>query len=215
MDQTKIEYETVQIGGALLVRGLLKELGVVNAIDSALSAQPEINATYGHLMQAIIVNRLSLDPQPLYRIGEWTAQHGIDHLFGIEAAWLDDDRLGAGLEAIADHQVEIWISILKRARQRFKLPFEEFHGDTTSIYFEGNFEAAQAAAPKQESPPERVPHLCLGYNKDGQRDKKQMVLSLLSVGRVPVWYCPWDGNRSDDGVGLERSQRTEQAGAGT
>jgi transposase len=200
MDQTKIEYETVQIGGALLVRGLLKELGVVNAIDSALSAQPEINATYGHLMQAIIVNRLSLDPQPLYRIGEWTAQHGIDHLFGIEAAWLDDDRLGAGLEAIADHQVEIWISILKRARQRFKLPFEEFHGDTTSIYFEGNFEAAQAAAPKQESPPERVPHLCLGYNKDGQRDKKQLVLSLLSVGRVPVWYCPWDGNRSDDGV---------------
>lgn len=70
MSQTKVEYETVQIGGALLVRGLLKELGVVNAIDSALSAQPEINATYGPLLQAIIVNRLSLDPQPLYRIGE-------------------------------------------------------------------------------------------------------------------------------------------------
>ncbi|MGH9840535.1 MAG: DUF4277 domain-containing protein [Blastocatellia bacterium] len=78
----------------------LKELGVVNAIDSVLSAQPEINATYGHLLQVIIVNRLSLDPQPLYRIGEWAAQHGIDHLFDLEAAWLDDDWLGAGLEAI-------------------------------------------------------------------------------------------------------------------
>ena len=51
MSQTKIEYETVHIGAALLVRGLLKELGVVRAIDSALSVQPEINATYGHLLQ--------------------------------------------------------------------------------------------------------------------------------------------------------------------
>ncbi|MGH8848351.1 MAG: IS1634 family transposase, partial [Polaromonas sp.] len=200
MNQTKIEYETVQIGGALLVRGIFKELRLANAIDSALSAQPEINATYGHLLQAIIVNRLSLDPRPLYRIGEWSAQHGIDHLFGIESAWLDDDRLGAALEAIADHQVEIWVAILKRARQRFKLPFDELHGDTTSIYFEGDFDAAQAEAPEQKSGPERIPHLCLGYNKDGQRDKKQMVLSLLNVGRVPVWYRPWDGNQSDDGV---------------
>lgn len=200
MSQTKIEYETVQIGAALLVRGLLKELGVVNAIDSVLSAQPEINATYGHLLQVIIVNRLSLDPQPLYRIGEWAARHGIDHLFKIDPAWLDDDRLGAGLEAIADHQVQIWISILKRARQRFKLPFEELHGDTTSIYFEGDFDAVQAEASESETKPERIPHLCLGYNKDGQRDKKQMVLSLLNVGRVPVWYSPLDGNRSDNGV---------------
>lgn len=206
MSQTKIEYETVQIGAAPLVRGLLKELGVVQAIDSALSVQPEINATYGHLLQTIIVNRLSLDPQPLYRIGAWSAQHGIDLLFGIDPAWLDDDRLGAGLEAVADHQVEIWVSILKRARQRFQLPLDELHGDTTSIYFEGNFDGGRAempdqeAKPDQKAKPERIPELRLGYNKDGQRDKKQMVLSLLNAGRVPVWYRPWDGNHSDDGV---------------
>lgn len=188
------------------MRILLKELGVVKAIDAAISVQPEINATYGHLLQAIIVNRLSLNPQPLYRIGEWSARQGIDLLFGIDASWLDDDRIGAGLDAIADHQVEIWVSILKRARQRFKLPFDELHGDTTSIYFEGDFDVVetempdQEAKPKQKAKPERIPELRLGYNKDGQRDKKQMVLSLLNVGRVPIWYCPWDGNQSDDGV---------------
>jgi len=200
VSQTKIEYETLQIGAALLVRSLLKELGVVQAIDSALSVQPEINATYGHLLQVIIVNRLSLNPQPLYRIGEWSAQYGIDRLFGIDAAWLDDDRLGAGLETVADHQVEIWVAIIKRARQRFKLPLDELHGDTTSIYFEGNFDGDQEAKPDQQAKPERIPELRLGYNKDGQRDKKQMVLSLLNVRRVPVWYSPWDGNHSDDGV---------------
>ena len=206
MSQTKIEYETVQIGGAPLVRALLKELAVVPAIDAAISVQPEINVTYGHLLQVIIVNRLSLNPQPLYRIGEWSARYGIDHLFKIDPAWLDDDRLGAGLEAIADDQVEIWVSILKRARQRFQLPFDELHGDTTTIYFEGDFDGVetempdQEAKPDQKAKPERIPELRLGYNKDGQRDKKQMVLSLLNVGRVPVWYCPWDGNQSDDGV---------------
>jgi transposase len=219
MSETKVEYETIQIGSAFLVRGLLKELGVVNAIDSAINAQPEIAVTYGHLLQVIIVNRLTFNPQPLYRLGPWAAEHGIDHLFGIEAKWLDDDRLGAGLDAIADHSVEIWIKIIKRARQRFRLPFDELHGDTTSIYFEGQFPEAKTVgaggatatktAPKAATTPinkeaaqPNIPRLAIGYNKDGQRDKKQMVLSLLNVGRVPVWFRPWDGNKSDDGVCL-------------
>jgi transposase len=241
MSETKVEYETIQIGSALLVRGILKELAVVNAIDSSINAQPEIAVTYGHLLQVIIVNRLTFNPQPLYRLGQWAAEHGIDHLFGIEAKWLDDDRLGAGLDAIADHSVEIWIKIIKRARQRFKLPFDELHGDTTSIYFEGQFpetktvgaggatatksapkaalaptttnkeaapptttnkEAAPPTTTNKEAAPPNIPRLAIGYNKDGQRDKKQMVLSLLNVGRVPVWFRPWDGNKSDDGVCL-------------
>lgn len=196
--KTSTEYETVQIGAALLARALLKDLGVANAIDQAVRSQPEIEATYGHLLQAIILNRLTFDPQPLYRMSEWAAQHGIEGLLGIDAAHLDDDRLGAGLDAIATHQIEIWAAILKRARQRFKLPMEELHGDTTSIYFEGDFDQTNVEAGQIE----RVPHLCIGYNKDGQRDKKQMVLSLLCAKRVPVWFSPWDGDRNDNGVCL-------------
>lgn len=201
MNQARIEYETIQIGAAPLVSVLLQKLGVVEAIDSALSAQPEIGATYGRLLQVIIVNRLSLSPQPIYRIGEWSARHGIDHLFDLDAAWLDDNRLGAGLEAIAGHQVEIWVSILNRALSCFPLPLQDIHGDTTSVYFEGAFDTDQSEASAREAEAAaRIPRLRLGYNKDGQRDKKQMVLSLLNVGRVPIWYAPWDGNQSDDGV---------------
>ena len=57
------EYETVVVGAAYLVKGILQRLGVVQAIDSALSHQPEIEATYGALAQVIIVNRLSFQPQ--------------------------------------------------------------------------------------------------------------------------------------------------------
>src|SRR5262249_12643924 len=44
--------------------------------------------------------------------------------------------------------------------------------------------------------------LGIGYNKDGQRDKQQMVLSLLCARRVPVWFSRWDGDRNDNGVWL-------------
>src|SRR6266540_4175423 len=164
--KTATEYETVQIGAALLARALFKELGVASAIDRSIASQPEVEATYGHLLQAVILNRLTFDPQPLYRMSEWAAQHGIDDLLGIDAAWLDDDRLGAALDAIATHQIEIWVAILKRARQRFKLPLEELHGDTTSIYFEGEFDQTNVKPGQIE----RVPHLCIGYNKDCQRE---------------------------------------------
>jgi transposase len=204
--KTATEYETVQIGAALLARALFKELGVASAIDQAITSQPEIEATYGHLLQAVILNRLTFDPQPLYRMSAWAAQHGIDDLLGIDAAWLDDDRLGAGLDAIATHQIEIWAAILKRAHQRFKLPLEELHGDTTSIYFEGDFDQTNVKPGQIE----RVPHLCIGYNKDGQPDKKQMVLSLLCAGRVPIWFSPWDGNRSDNGVCLHDLKELRQ-----
>jgi Domain of unknown function (DUF4277) len=170
MSETKPEYETIQIGSALLVRGLLKELGVASAIDSSINAQPEIETTYGRLLQVIIVNRQTFNPQPLYRIGGWAAEHGIDHLLGIDPQRLDDDRLGAGLEAGANHSVEIWIKIIRRARQLFKLPFDEMHGDTTTIYFEGQFSKAQAAAGGPQSGPTDLA-FTLARNKNAGRQR--------------------------------------------
>ena len=73
------------------------------------------------------------------------------------------------------------------------------HSDTTSIYFEGSYQD-QEGNPKGGE--EGIPRLVEGYNKDGQRHKAQFVLSLTTSGRVPVWYRPWDGNQTDDGVYL-------------
>jgi hypothetical protein len=59
-------------------------------------------------------------------------------------------------------QFEIWTAILKRARQSFKLLFEELHGDTTSIYFEGEFDQTNVK-PRQI---DDVPHLWVVYQND-------------------------------------------------
>jgi transposase len=171
---------------------------VVAAIDQELQYQPEIAATYGRLAQAVIFNRMSLNPQPLYQLADWVARHGIDRLLGIQAAWLDDDRLGAMLDGLAAHQVAIWSTIIGNALREFQPDLEWLHSDTTSVYFEGRYEDDEGA-PKSAK---HAPMLVKGYNKDGKPQNVQFVLSLITTKRVPLWYQPWDGNQSDDGVYL-------------
>jgi transposase len=196
-----VEYETKVIGVAGLAKGLLDQLGVAAAIDEALPSQPRIGATYGRLAEAVIINRLAFEPQPLYALPRWAEQHGIDRLLGLEAGWLDDDRLGGLLDGLAQQQVTIWTAVVGRAVTRYQVALDWLREDTTSIYFEGAYEDEQGRPKGGEAP--RVPRLVTGYNKDGKPRKVQLVLSLLTggpSGRVPVWYRPWDGNQTDEPV---------------
>lgn len=188
---------TVVVGAAYLVKGIMDRLGVVKVIDQALSYQPEVDTTYGSLAQVLITNRLTFDPVPLYEIGRWALQHGIDRVFHIDAAWLQDDRLGAMLDWLAENQVTIWSGILQNAYRRYGLEMEWLHADTTSVYFQGEYEQADGT-PKPGG--DRVPMLVQGYNKDGQHRKVQLVLSVVTAARVPVWYRPWNGNQTDEPV---------------
>ncbi|MDD1717415.1 MAG: IS1634 family transposase [Methanoregulaceae archaeon] len=192
-----IEYQTTIVGAAYLVKGILTRLRFVSVIDEALRSQPDLETTYGALAQVIVANRLTFQPMPLYKLAEWASEHGLDHVFDLEADWLDDDRLGAMLEGVADHQVTIWSALVKQAIHRFHIDLKDLHADTTSVYFEGAYET-EDGSPKGGG--DRIPLLVEGYNKDGQRRKVQLVLSLITQGRLPLWYCPWDGNQTDDAV---------------
>lgn len=192
-----IEYETVVVGAAYLVKNILHKLGFVQIIDEVMTHQPEIDTTYGQLAQVIVANRLAFQPVPIYGLADWAAEQGLDRVFGVEAVWLDDDRLGALLEALAKQQVRIWSKLVKQAVERFKVDLSQLHSDTTSVYFEGQYENERG---QSLGGGERVPLLVEGYNKDGQRHKVQFVLSVLVNQRVPLWYRPWDGNQTDEAV---------------
>ena len=51
-----IEYQTVVVGAAYLVKGILTRLRFVSAIDDALKFQPNIESTYGALAQVHLLN---------------------------------------------------------------------------------------------------------------------------------------------------------------
>jgi transposase len=193
------EYTTVTVGIGCLLQQIVQRLQVVPILDGVLHRQPNVPTTYGTLAQVILINRLSLDPQPLYALGQWAAEHGIDRLLNLHAEWLDDDRLGALLDGIADHQVTIWSAVLAQAQQHFPMDLAQLHADTTSIYFEGRYEEADGS-PKERGA--RIPRLLKGYNKDGKPHHLQMVLSLITSGHTPLWFCPWNGNQPDNGVYL-------------
>jgi len=193
---------------AYLVKSILDRLGIVEAIDSVMEHQPEIGASYGTLAQVVIINRLSFDPQPLYALRDWAERHGIDQYLGIEAAWLDDDRLGALMEAVARHAAEIWKKVIVRAVAQFSVVLEWLHADTTSVYFEGAYED-ERGQPRQEAD---APRLVAGYNKDGKPQNVQYVLSLITTQHVPLQYRAWDGNQSDDGVYLADMKSLCQTG---
>ena len=166
------------------MKEILDRLGIVEVIDSVMEHQPEIGVTYGTLAQVVIINRLSFDPQPMYALREWTKQHGIDQFLGIEATWLDDDRLGALMEALAKHAAQIWMKVIVRAVAQFSVVLEWLHADTTSVYFEGAYEDAQGQPLKETY----APRLVEGYNKDGKPQNVQYVLSLIAGQHVPLQY---------------------------
>ncbi len=143
---------------------------------------------------------MSLDPQPLYRLADWVTARGMERFLGLQAAWLDDDRLGALREGLAEHQVAIWSQVLGNAVREFQPALAWLHSDTPSVYFEGRY-ADAAGAPK---PAQHAPLVVQGYHKEGQPQKVQFVLSLITRKRVPLWYQPWDGNQRDAGGGTWR-----------
>src|SRR5438046_9994725 len=96
-----IEYTTVTVGIGCLLQQMLERLEVPAIIDRVLRFQPEVPTTYGTLAQVLIINRMSLDPRPLYELGEWPAQHPIDRLLAIEAEHSHDGGVGASPAWIA------------------------------------------------------------------------------------------------------------------
>jgi hypothetical protein len=170
-----VEYETKVVGVAGLAKGLLDQLGVAAAIDQAVWSQPAIGTSYGKLAEVLILNRLTFEPQPLYHLARWAEQHGIDRLLGIEAAWLDDDRLGALLEAVARRPITI------QAMRHYPVSLDWLRADTTSIYFEGAYEDAQGQPKGGQAA--GIPRLVVGYNKDGKPRKVQVVRTWRRCAR--------------------------------
>ncbi len=63
----------------------------------------------------IVTHRVTFEPVPLYHLAGWAKAHGIDHVLGLEADGLDDDRLGAMLDGLADHQATLGSQVVALA----------------------------------------------------------------------------------------------------
>jgi transposase len=148
----------------------------------------------------VLLSNLLLARQPLYAIPAWVARRVPEHL-GLQAdqvLLLNDDRIGRALDHLqrAD-RASLLTALVLHAVTEFDIRLEEFHQDTTTVTFSGDY-AAQPPAGQAGRPP----RITFGYNKDHRPDLKQLLYSITITadGAVPVHCKLYDGNTTDDQV---------------
>jgi transposase len=139
----------------------------------------------------------------LYAIPEWAARRVPEHLGLLleQVALLNDDRIGAALDHLhrAD-RASLLTALVQHVVSAFAVDLAEFHQDTTTVTFSGEYAEQPNAAT-----PGRPPRITFGYNKDHRPDLKQLLYGVIisSDRAVPVHTKTYDGNTTDDAVHID------------
>jgi transposase len=153
----------------------------------------------GVLLRSIIVER-----EPIYGQQEMV-QGFADSLFGLRAdelRRLSDDRIGRALDRLFDaDRAALLTDVALAVGQRFGVRFDEFHNDSTSVRFCGQYRAASRRTIRGRT----APAITYGFSKDHRPDLKQLlfILTMDADGNVPVNFRCADGNTSDSTTHIE------------
>jgi len=195
--------QSERLGPLPLVNHFIQRIGVEDALDRYLPTDPRCAVSYaralGVLLRSIIVER-----EPIYRQHETV--HGFaSGMFGIsteEMQHLGDDRIGRALDRLFDaDRGALLTEVVVTVGQRFSVKFDEFHNDSTSISFCGNYRAASGRKIRGRT----APAITYGLSKGHRPDLKQLllVLTMGADGNLPVAFRCTDGNTSDARTHIE------------
>ena len=195
------------VGSLSLLRPLLAAMGIRRLVDDLVSMQRERQdgVSHGQVVEALVANRL-ISPRPLSRIQEWAEGQGLGVAFGIEPQALNDSRIGRALDALTDGWSaadagppplleELQTRVTLHFMRRFGIQPRELGYDTTSLYFEGDYDESELVR--------------FGYSRDHRPDLKQIVVGVGATldGGVAVHGRTYAGNRADTTTTLETLER--------
>lgn len=157
------------IGGLLVVKHLAKTLGITEALGTTEEAK---------LAMVLIAGRLLTQGSRL-KLCEWQEMAEVEAVFGKRYTQYD---LYDALDWVAKNQAKIETRLFKkRYPDECKKP-SLFLYDITSSYLEGDQNELGR----------------YGYNRDGKKGKKQIVIGLLTdLEGIPISVEVFEGNRSD------------------
>lgn len=177
------------LGALPVIADYGRRLDLAGIVDRACPIREEVAIlTHGQVIEALVANRLT-SPAPLVHVTDWARSWAVDEVFGIEAAALNDDRIGRALDAIAPELDRIVGSVGAQAIAAFGLDVSRLHWDMTSISLYGAYEQVEPdyAAPR------------FGHPKDRRPDLKQVQagLAVSGDGGVPVLHRAFDGGAGE------------------
>jgi hypothetical protein len=182
-------FDTQIVGALPAIVHYFERLELAATIDEHVPWQGDV--PLGTLVEILVANRL-LQPQALFRVGQWSKAAAVTDYFGLTAEQLNDDRLGRALERLAEHAPAIQSALVLKAIDRFELDVTQIHYDLTTVELYGAYEVGDGQPPQAPMP-------TYGRTKSGRRHVKQVQLGLdvTGDGGVPVGHLPLDGNAGE------------------
>jgi transposase len=198
-DSIKILSATTKnIGGMTLIKPLLDSIGIRKIVDEYCPMERDVDGiTNGQAIEVLVLNRLT-SPTPLVHVEEWARQYALQEICGISPDEVNDDRLGRALDAVNPNIGSIEADLAITIMARYKITPELTHFDSTSLYFEGEYEGSDL--------------LRLGYNRDKKAGTKQVNLTLDvdSKEGMPLFHTTHNGNEVDPHMAIENLDKIKE-----
>ncbi|MDD5704070.1 MAG: IS1634 family transposase [Dehalococcoidales bacterium] len=182
----KFKVEKI-LGSLYLIKPLLERMDIQAIVDSIVPDR-KINGqilTAGQVTEILVANRLH-SPLPMKDIELWAELCGIEQLFEVESYRLNDDRIGRDLDDLAEYYDEIQTAVALHVIQEFGLKPEQVLWDTTSIYFEGDYDGAQM--------------IQFGHGERPDLKQVKISLSIEKNSGVPLLSDIIEGNLNDQSI---------------
>ena len=183
------EFEVISsrpAGGAWLLDGLWKSLGIDKALAKVLGAR-RFSTDVERVLFALVANR-AIAPTSKLAAAEWASEDvAIPGLAG-----MDEDQAYRAMDLLidADCEAKVQEAVFFACADLLNLEVDLLFFDTTSTYFERD-------EPEDGEDPFRL----YGHSKDHRPDLPQIVIGLAVTREgIPVRVWCWPGNTSDMSV---------------
>lgn len=198
MPADDFQLESERLGPLPLINHFIERLGLSSILDRFVPTTDSrcrvpYSGALGVLLRSVVTER-----EPIYRLGEVVNVFAPEG-FGLtpeEAAALTDDAVGRALDRLFDaDRGSLLTEIVLAAAGEFDLVLDEFHNDSTTVKFTGQYSNATGRSIRGK----RAPYITYGFNKDHRPDLKQLLFILTSTrdGGIPVQFRCEAGNVSD------------------
>ena len=183
-----------------VVSGVIKDLGLIELIDSHFEERDKQNISTGEAVAGMIINGLGFTQKPLSLTPMFFENKPLDALFreGISPSHFNRFKLGRALDDLHEYGNEALFSkIALNICEQEGIDRKYSHLDTTSFSLTGKY------LPDSDENEILITH---GHSKDHRPDLKQAMLELVVAqdGGVPFICKCHDGNASDNIVFKDR-----------
>ena len=178
------------LGGAWVLDQLWSKLGIDTAVKKVAKGRKLDAGQMERVLFALVASR-ALAPSSKLEVVRWVADDV--HIDRLED--LDADRCYRAMDFLLEALEELQEQVFFTAADLLNLHVDLVFFDTTSTYFELDFEDGELDEEEDE------PFRLRGHSKDSRDDLPQVVIGMaVTTGGLPVRLWVWPGNTTDTTV---------------